>query len=251
MAGHSKWANIKHRKAAQDAKRGKLYTRLIREIVVAAKLGGGEVDDNPRLRAAVDKALVANMTRETIERAVARGAGGLEGSDVEELVYEGYAQGGVAILVETMTDNRNRTVAEVRHAFSKYGGSMGTDGSVSYLFYNQGLIHFAPGADEEAVMDVVLDAGAEDIETEEDGSIAVVTSKENFLRVVAALQDAGLQADHSEVTMVATTSVHLDEEKAEKVMRLIDAMEELDDVQNVYSNAEFPDSFYTGRSEDG
>jgi len=247
MAGHSKWANIKHRKAAQDAKRGKLYTRLIREIVVAAKLGGGEVDDNPRLRAAVDKALIANMTKDTIDRAVARGAGGLEGSDVDELVYEGYAQGGVAILIETMTDNRNRTVAEVRHAFSKYGGSMGTDGSVAYLFNHQGHIHFAPGADEEAIMDVVLEAGAEDIETEADGSVAVVTNKENYLSVVAALHDADIEADHSELTMVATTTVVLDEEKAEKVMQLIDAMEELDDVQNVYSNAEFPDSVY----EDG
>ncbi len=251
MAGHSKWANIKHRKAAQDAKRGKLYTRLIREIVVAAKLGGGEVDDNPRLRAAVDKALVANMTRETIDRAVARGAGGLEGSDVDELVYEGYAQGGVAILVETMTDNRNRTVAEVRHAFNKYGGSMGTDGSVAYLFSKQGLIHFAPGADEEAIMDVVLDAGAEDIETEEDGSLAVVTSMESYQGVVAALQDAGLPADRSELDMVATTSVQLNAEKAEKVIQLIDAMEELDDVQNVYCNAEFPDSVFADRSEDG
>ena len=251
MAGHSKWANIKHRKAAQDAKRGKLYTRLIREIVVAAKLGGGEVDDNPRLRAAVDKALVANMTKDTIDRAVARGAGGLEGSDVDELVYEGYAQGGVAILIETMTDNRNRTVAEVRHAFNKYGGTMGTDGSVSYLFNNQGLIHFAPGADEEAIMDIVLDAGAEDIETEDDGSVAVVTSKESYLSVLAALQDAGMEADHSDLTMVATTTVALDEEKAEKVMQLIDAMEDLDDVQNVYSNAEFPDSVYADRSEDG
>jgi len=246
MAGHSKWANIKHRKAAQDAKRGKLYTRLIREIVVAAKLGGGEVDDNPRLRAAVDKALDANMTKDTIDRAVARGAGGLEGSDVEELVYEGYAQGGVAILIETMTDNRNRTVAEVRHAFNKYGGSLGTDGSVSYLFDNRGLIHFAPGADEEAIMDVVLDAGAEDIETETDGSVAVVTSKENFLSVVAAIQAAGMKADHSELTMLPTTTVQLDQENAEKVMQLIDAMEELDDVQNVYSNAEFPDSVYEG-----
>ncbi|MBV1905199.1 MAG: YebC/PmpR family DNA-binding transcriptional regulator [Pseudomonadales bacterium] len=244
MAGHSKWANIKHRKAAQDAKRGKLYTRLIREIVVAAKLGGGEVDDNPRLRAAVDKALVANMTRETIDRAVARGAGGLEGSDVDELVYEGYAQGGVAILIETMTDNRNRTVAEVRHAFSKYGGNMGTDGSVAYLFKQQGLIHFAPGADEETIMDIVLDAGAEDIVSDEDGSVEVITSKEHYLAVVDALSSAGFEADHAELTMVPATMVALDAENAEKVIRLIDAMEELDDVQNVYSNAEFPDSLY-------
>ena len=159
MAGHSKWANIKHRKAAQDKKRGKLYTKLIREITVAARLGGGVVDDNPRLRAAVDKALGANMPKDTIERAIARGAGGGEGNDVEELVYEGYANGGVAILVEAMTDNRNRTVAEVRHAFNKYGGNLGTDGSVAYLFTRQGVINFAPGADEEALMDIALEAG--------------------------------------------------------------------------------------------
>ena len=173
MAGHSKWANIKHRKAAQDKKRGKLYTKLIREITVAARLGGGVVDDNPRLRAAVDKAFGANMPKDTIERAVARGAGGGEGNDVEELVYEGYASGGVAILVEAMTDNRNRTVAEVRHAFNKYGGNLGTDGSVAYLFTRQAVISFAPGTDEEALMDIALEAGAEDIEGDDEGAITV------------------------------------------------------------------------------
>ena len=180
MAGHSKWANIKHRKAAQDKKRGKLYTKLIREITVAARLGGGMVDDNPRLRAAVDKALAANMPKDTIDRAVQRGAGGGEGNDVEELVYEGYASGGVAILVEAMTDNRNRTVAEVRHAFSKHGGNLGTDGSVAYLFNRLGVINYAPGQDEEQVMELALDAGAEDVESDEEGGITVTTSWETL-----------------------------------------------------------------------
>lgn len=244
MAGHSKWANIKHRKAAQDKKRGKLYTKIIREVTVAARLGGGEVADNPRLRAAVDKALGANMPKDTIERAVARGAGGGEGSDVEELVYEGYGPGGVAILVEAMTDNRNRTVAEVRHAFSKAGGNLGTDGSVAYLFEKQGIINFAPGADEEQIMEVALEAGAEDIDTEEDGAISVTTPWENLSDVVSALDTAELPPDHSEVTMVASTTTECDDELAQKVLRLVDALEELDDVQEVYSNGDFPDSAY-------
>lgn len=244
MAGHSKWANIKHRKAAQDKKRGKLYTKLIREITVAARLGGGVVDDNPRLRAAVDKALSANMPKDTIERAVARGAGGGEGNDVEELVYEGYANGGVAVLVEAMTDNRNRTVAEVRHAFSKYGGNLGTDGSVAYLFTRQGVINFAPGADEEALMDVALDAGAEDIEGDEDGAITVTTPWEILNQVVTQLAEAGFEPDHSEVTMLASTTSPCDTEQARKVLTLIDALEDLDDVQEVYSNGEFPDDAY-------
>ncbi len=244
MAGHSKWANIKHRKAAQDKKRGKVFTKLIREITVAARLGGGDVNDNPRLRAAVDKALGANMPKDTIERAIQRGAGGADGSDVEELVYEGYASGGVAILVEAMTDNRNRTVAEVRHAFSKYGGNLGTDGSVAYLFNKQGIISFAPGADEEEIMDVALEAGAEDIEAEDDGAISVTTPWENLSDVVTALSDAGLTPDHSEVTMVASTTADCDDELAQKVLRLIDALEELDDVQEVYSNGDFPASAY-------
>jgi YebC/PmpR family DNA-binding regulatory protein len=242
MAGHSKWANIKHKKARQDAKRGKLYTKLIREITVAARLGGGDVDDNPRLRAAVDNALGANMPKDTIERAVTRGAGGQEGADVEELVYEGYAPGGTAILVEAMTDNRNRTVAEVRYAFNKHGGNLGTDGSVAYLFNRQGVINFAPGADEEQIMEVVLEAGAEDIEAEDDGAVSVVTPWEKLSDVVAALKDHDLEPDLAEVTMIATNASACDAEQAEKVIRLIDALEELDDVQNVYSNGEFPDS---------
>ncbi len=246
MAGHSKWANIKHRKAAQDKKRGKLYTKLIREITVAARLGGGDPDDNPRLRAAHDSALGANMPKDTIERAIARGAGGEEGGNVDELVYEGYASGGVAILVEVMTDNRNRTVAEVRHAFTKHGGNLGTDGSVVYLFNRQGIISFAPGADEEKIMEVVLEAGAEDIESEQDGAVTVVTPWEHLGRVVDALKAGSLEPDHSEVTMVPSTYNVCDEELAEKVMRLIDALEELDDVQNVYSNGDFPDSVLEG-----
>ncbi len=239
MAGHSKWANIKYRKAAQDAKRGKLYTRLIREITVAARLGGGDPDDNPRLRAAVDKALGANMPKDTIDRAVTRGAGGQDGSDVEELVYEGYGPSGVAILVEAMTDNRNRTVAEVRHAFSKYGGNLGTDGSVAYLFARQGVISFAPGADEEQIMEVALEAGAEDIDSDDDdGSVTVTTPWELMSSVVEALRSASLEPAHAEVAMVASNVSECDEEASAKVLRLLDALEELDDVQNVYSNAE-------------
>ena len=244
MAGHSKWANIKHRKAAQDKKRGKLYTKLIREITVAARLGGGVVDDNPRLRAAVDKALGANMPKDTIERAIARGAGGGEGNDVEELVYEGYANGGVAILVEAMTDNRNRTVAEVRHAFNKYGGNLGTDGSVAYLFTRQGVINFAPGADEEALMDIALEAGAEDIEGDDEGAITVTTPWETLNQVVGKLTEAGYEPDHSEVTMLASTTSPCDTEQARKVLTLIDVLEDLDDVQEVYSNGQCPDAAY-------
>lgn len=246
MAGHSKWANIKHRKARQDAKRGKLWTKLIREITVAARLGGGDPADNPRLRAALDKGLGANMPRDTIDRAIARGAGGQDGSDVEELVYEGYGNGGVAVLVEVMTDNRNRTVAEVRHAFSKFGGNLGTDGSVAYLFNKQGVISFAPGADEEKVMEVVLEAGAEDIESEADGSIQVVTPWDSLGDVVDALNAASLVPDNAEVSMVPSTYTPCDDELAENIMKLVDALEELDDVQNVYSNADLPDSALEG-----
>ncbi|MEM1187438.1 MAG: YebC/PmpR family DNA-binding transcriptional regulator [Pseudomonadota bacterium] len=241
MAGHSKWANIKHRKAAQDAKRGKVFTKLIRELVVAAKQGGPAVEDNPRLRAAVDKALGANMTRDTIDRAVARGAGTNEADNVEELTYEGYAPGGVAILVEVMTDNRNRTVAEVRHAFSKRGGNLGTDGSVAYLFTRKGQLAFAPGTDEEQLMDVALEAGAEDIEATADGSIEVTTAWEDFSAVKAALEEAGLAAESGEVTMIASTTVPVDLSGAESVIGLVDALEDLDDVQNVYSNVDIPE----------
>ena len=240
MAGHSKWANIKHRKAAQDAKRGKIFTKLIRELVVAAKQGGAIPEDNPRLRAAVDKALGANMTRDTIDRAIARGAGTNDADNMEEITYEGYGPGGVAVLVEAMTDNRNRTVAEVRHAFSKRGGNLGTDGSVAYLFERKGQITFAPGADEEQVMEIALEAGAEDIEANDDGSIDVTTPWEDFSAVKRALEEAGLTPESGEVTMIASTTVPVDASGAETIMGLVDALEDLDDVQNVYSNVDIP-----------
>ena len=241
MAGHSKWANIKHRKAAQDKKRGKLYTKLIREITVAARLGGGVVDDNPRLRAAVDKSLGANMPKDTIERAIARGAGGVDGNDVEELVYEGYASGGVAVLVEVMTDNRNRTVAEVRHAFSKYGGNLGTDGSVAYLFDRKGQILFEPGTNEDDVMEIAIEFGADDVETEDDGSISVSTAADDYMAVKDALVAGGLEPAASEVAMIPQNYSELNVDMGEKVLRLVDALEDLDDVTNVYTNANFPD----------
>ena len=241
MAGHSKWANIKHRKAAQDAKRGKIFTKLIRELVVAAKAGGPNPDDNPRLRAAVDKALGANMKRDTVDKAIARGAGAGDGENYDEITYEGYAPGGVAILVECMTDNRNRTAGDVRHAFTKRGGNLGTDGSVAYLFNRIGQISYEPGVDEEALMDVALDAGAEDVLSHDDGSVEVQASFENFLNVKDALVAAGLQPAHAEMTMVADISVPLDLAGAEKLLAMIDGLEDLDDVQNVYTNAEIPD----------
>ncbi len=241
MAGHSKWANIKHRKAAQDAKRGKIFTKLIRELVVAAKAGGPNPDDNPRLRAAVDKALGANMKRDTVDKAIARGAGAGDGESYDEITYEGYAPGGVAILVECMTDNRNRTAGDVRHAFTKRGGNLGTDGSVAYLFNRIGQISYEPGVDEEALMDAALDAGAEDVVSHDDGSVEVQASFESFLNVKDALVAAGLQPAHAEMTMAADISVPLDLSGAEKLLAMIDGLEDLDDVQNVYTNAEIPD----------
>ncbi len=241
MAGHSKWANIKHRKAAQDAKRGKAFTKLIRELVVAAKQGGPLPEDNPRLRAAVDKALGANMTRDTIDRAIARGAGTNEADDVEELTYEGYAPGGIAVLVEVMTDNRNRTVAEVRHAFSKRGGNLGTDGSVAYLFTRKGQLSYESGVDEDALLEAALEAGAEDLVTHDDGSLEVITPWEDFAQVKENLETAGFKAEEGEVTMVASTTVPVDTNGAESLMGLVDALEELDDVQNVYTNVDIPD----------
>ncbi|WP_298634316.1 YebC/PmpR family DNA-binding transcriptional regulator [uncultured Umboniibacter sp.] len=237
MAGHSKWANIRHRKAAQDAKRGKVFTKLIRELVVAARAGGPIPDDNPRLRAAVDKALGANMKRDTIDKAIARGAGNAEGDNYDEIRYEGYAPGGVAVLVETMTDNRNRTVAEVRHCFSKRGGSLGTDGSVAYLFSRQGKI-WVTSTDEDAVMELALEHGADDVELVED-AIEVSCDWTELLAVREALQLAGLSIASADVEMVPATQVELDAEAAEKVLAMIDALEDLDDVQNVYSNADF------------
>ena len=241
MAGHSKWANIKHRKAAQDAKRGKIFTKLIRELTVSAKVGGGNPADNPRLRAAVDKALGANMTRDTIDRAIARGAGSNDADNMEELTYEGYGAGGVAVLVEAMTDNRNRTVSEVRHAFSKCGGNLGTDGSVAYLFTRRGQLTFSADADEESLMEAALESGAEDFVTNDDGSFDVFTSFEEFGAVRDALEAAGFAPESAEVTMVQSTQAELDLDTAQKVVRLIDMLEDLDDVQNVYSNASISD----------
>lgn len=241
MAGHSKWANIQHRKKAQDAKRGKLFTKLIREIVVAAKMGGGDPDSNPRLRAAIDKALSGNMTRDTIERAVKRGAGGGEGDNVEELMYEGYGPGGTAVLVECMTDNRNRTVAGVRHAFSKAGGNLGTEGSVAYMFKTCGQIIYAPGTDEDTVMEAALEAGAEDVITDDEGAIEVITAPEDFGTVKDALDAAGLEAINAEVTRLADNQSELSVADAQKLMRLVDALEDLDDTQNVYHNGDIPD----------
>jgi YebC/PmpR family DNA-binding regulatory protein len=241
MAGHSKWANIKHRKAGQDAKRGKIFTKIIRELTVAAKMGGGEVADNPRLRATVDKALAANMTRDTIDRAVARGAGTAESDNLEELSYEGYGPGGTAVLVETLTDNKNRTVAEVRHAFTKFGGSLGTNGSVAYLFERTGIISFPAGSSEEKIMEVALDAGAHDIVTNDDGSIDVMTTLETFGAVQDALVASELTAVSAEMTMLASTEADLDLSSAETLVKMIDLMEELDDVQNVYHNANISD----------
>lgn len=238
MAGHSKWANIKHRKAAQDAKRGKIFTRLIREITVAARMGGGNPEDNPRLRTAMDKALGQNMTKDTIERAIARGAGDDDSQNLEEVTYEGYGPNGVAILVETMTDNRNRTVAEVRHAFSKHGGNLGTDGSVAYLFSKRGEISYEE-ADEDTIMEIAMEAGAEDMVANDDGSIEVITTPEDFLQVKQALVDAGHKPDNAEVTMSPSTQAEMDVATAGKVLRLLDRLEDLDDVQNVYSNANF------------
>jgi len=239
MAGHSKWANIQHRKKAQDAKRGKLFTKLIREITVAARMGGPDPDSNPRLRAAIDKGLSGNMTKDTIERAVKRGAGANDGENYEEVRYEGYGPNGLAVMVDCLTDNRNRTVAEVRHAFSKAGGNLGTDGSVAYLFTKTGTLTFAAGSDEEQIMDVALEAGADDVQTHEDGSIDVLTTPEEFMNVKDAMTAAGLEPEMAEITMTPSTSVDMNLEDAEKVMRLVDTLEDLDDVQNVYTNADF------------
>ena len=245
MAGHSKWANIQHRKGAQDAKRGKLFTKLIREINVAAKMGGSDASSNPRLRLAVDKALGANMSKDTIERAVKKGAGELDDVQYEENRYEGYGVNGVAIMVDTMTDNRNRTVSDVKHAFSKHGGNLGAVGSVAYLFEKLGLMAYPSGADEDAVMEAALEAGADDVVSEDDGSIEVVTTEESFVDVKQAMVDAGMEPAHSEVTMRASTNVSLDVEQAGKLFKLVDALEDLDDVQNVYTNADVPPEAYT------
>lgn len=246
MAGHSKWANIKHRKAGQDARRGKVFTKIIRELTVAARDGGGSVEDNPALRTMVEKAKAVQMPKDTMERAIARGAGGQEGGDLASMTYEGYGPGGVAILVETMTDNRNRTVAEVRHAFTRAGGNLGTDGSVAYLFDKKGQITFDAGADEDVIIEVAIEAGAEDVTTDDDSSIEVLTLPENLHAVREALADAGVPADSAELAMIPQAYSDLDVETGEKVLRLLDALEDLDDVQNVYTNANFPEELSGG-----
>ena len=241
MAGHSKWANIKHRKGRQDAKRGKIFSRLIRELTVASRLGGPVAEDNPRLRTALDKALSANMPKDTIERAVQRGSGSAEGDDLEETTFEGYGPGGVAIIVESMTDNNNRTVAEVRHAFSKAGGNLGTDGSVSYLFVKKGLIQLSNNTSLEQVLEVAIEAGAEDIEENTDQSITISTLPEDFDPVKKALIDKEIETLESEISLVPETSVSTDLETSIKIYKLLEALEDLDDTQNVHSNADFPE----------
>ena len=237
MAGHSKWANIKHRKAAADAKKGKVFTRLIKEITVAARMGGGDPDSNPRLRMMLDKARDANMTKDSVTRAIQRGTGELEGVNYEEIRYEGYGTGGAAVMVDCLTDNRTRTVAEVRHAFTKNGGNLGADGSVAYLFKHCGQVVFAPGTNEERVMEAALEAGADDVVTNEDGSIEVLSAPHDFEQVRAGLEKAGLKPGIAEVTMKPATEVALAGEDAAKMRRLLDALENLDDVQEVYTTA--------------
>ena len=244
MAGHSKWANIQHRKKAVDAKRGKIFTRINRELAVAARQGGSDPDSNPRLRLAMERANAANMPKDNIERTIKKAAGELEGVNYEEIRYEGYAQGGVAVMIDCMTDNRNRTVAEVRHAFSKHGGNLGTDGSVAYLFTKIGVLNFAPGTSEDEVMEVALEAGADDIVAAEDGSIEVVTSPENFSEVVTAMKLAGVTPANAEITMRASLEVELDVDTGQKVLRFLDVLEDLDDAQDVFSNADIPEEAY-------
>ena len=237
MAGHSKWANIKHKKAATDAKRGKIFTRLIKEITVAARLHGGDPGMNPRLRLAMDKATDNNMPKDTIERAVKRGSGDLEGASFEEIRYEGYGINGAAVIVDCMTDNRTRTVADVRHAFSKYGGNLGTDGSVAFLFKHCGQIVFPPGANEDRIMDAAIDAGAEDVITHDDGSVEVLTGPYDFVAVKDALSKAGLKPEFAEVTMKPATEVEFSGDDGERMQKLLDAIESIDDVQEVYTTA--------------
>jgi YebC/PmpR family DNA-binding regulatory protein len=237
MAGHSKWANIKHKKAAQDAKRGKVFTRLIKEITVAARMGGGDPDSNPRLRLAVDKAYDQNMPKDNVERAIKRGSGTLDGADYEEIRYEGYGIAGAAVMVDCMTDNRVRTVADVRHAFTKYGGNLGTDGSVNFLFKHCGQLIFAPGTNEDKLIEVALEGGAEDVISNEDGSIEVITDPYEFINVKEALEKSGFKAELAEVTMKPSNEAVLAGDDAVKMQKLLDALENLDDVQNVYTTA--------------
>jgi YebC/PmpR family DNA-binding regulatory protein len=242
VAGHSKWANIQHRKGVQDARRGKVFTKFIREITVAARTGGGDPSHNARLRHAIDKALAQNMPKDNVERAIKRGTGELEGAHYEEVRYEGYGPGGVAVLVECQTDNRNRTAGEVRHAFTKHGGNLGTDGSVAYLFKKVGVIGFPPGTNEDAVMEAALDAGAEDIMTDADGAIEVLTALDSLQAVREKLERVGLMPAGAELTERPATAVPVEGDDAERLLKLLEALEDLDDAQNVHTNAEFPDT---------
>ena len=239
MAGHSKWANIRFRKAAQDNRRGKLFSKLIREITVAAKSGQPDPDGNPSLRAAIDKALTANMSRDVINRAVQRGSGEAGGAGFQDVVYEGYGPGGVAFLIECSTDNRNRTVSEVRHALTKHGGNLGTEGSVSYMFNRVGLIQFTGDEDEETIFDVSITAGAEDIDVLDDGRVMVTTAVESFYEVLSALKDAGLEHDEAGIEQRPTVSMEIDDEMSERIVNLVSTIEDLDDVRDVYTNASF------------
>ncbi len=241
MAGHSKWANIKHRKGRQDEKRQKVFSKLIRELTVAAKLGGPEPGDNPRLRLALDKALGSNMPKDTIERAIQRGAGGLEGENLEEVSFEGYGPGGIAIIVESMTDNNNRTVAEVRHAFTKSGGNLGTNGSVSYLFEKKGIITASSNQDSDNIMEISIEAGAEDIELNEDETVTISSSPEDFENIKKSLSENEINIDDSEISLIPETTIQADLETSLKVYKLLEMLEDLDDTQNVTSNIEFAD----------
>jgi YebC/PmpR family DNA-binding regulatory protein len=243
MAGHSKWSNIKHRKAGQDAKRAKVFTKIIRELTVAARDGGANPEDNPSLRGVIEKAKSAQMPKDTMERAIIRGAGGDDGAQLISLTYEGYGPGGVAVIVETMTDNRNRTVAEIRHAFSKAGGSLGTDGSVSYLFEKKGILRLNFVEHEDDIIEMAIDNGAEDVETLDDQSIEITTSVDNYVLVKKALTEAGYEVSSGEITLVASSSSSLDDSMSTKVLGLLDSLEDLDDVTAVHCNGEFPDGF--------
>lgn len=244
MAGHSKWANIQHRKGKQDAKRGKLFTKLIREITVAARMGGDDINSNPRLRAAVDEARGSNMSNDTIDRAIKRGAGNVEAENIEEIRYEGYGPAGVAVMVDCMTDNRNRTVAEVRHAFSKFGGNLGQAGSVGYIFTKLGQLYFEPPVDEEKILEIALEAGAQDVVNNDDGSVEVVTTPENFGAIQDALTAAKLTPVSAEVTMVPSNYTEVTADEAESLLKMIDMLEDLDDVQKVYTNADISADAY-------
>ncbi|NNC77013.1 MAG: YebC/PmpR family DNA-binding transcriptional regulator [Woeseiaceae bacterium] len=241
MAGHSKWANIQHRKGAQDKKRGKLFTKLIREITVAAKMGGGDIDANPRLRLAIDKAKAQSMPKDNIERAVKRGAGELDGSEYIEIRYEGYGPGGTAVMVDCLTDNRNRTVAEVRHAFSKFGGNLGADGSVAYLFSHVGQLMYPAKSDEDAIMEAAIEAGAEDVVVDTDGSIEVLTDPGDYEEVRKKIRKAGFKPESAELTMRASTNASLEVKEASSMVKMLEMLEDLDDVQQVYSNADISD----------